>query len=217
MAKSGTWTALSPSGELAAFGSRRFLRQWVKEHPGWRSLEYPRRISHAQARRPGISRSEARGHPYWEPIVKKRRAHPTARDKHQKPERILIGRPDRNEPLPLDALRRGVRKFRRRYPDATSVMVAVFGRPKREQNWGYISPKLAKKMRQARFDYYEAFGRPMPEPEYPPVWGGRRIAVADLVSRIEGASSSEDALSFAEVEAVGMPGWQAVYQVELSA
>lgn len=198
------WLVTTATGEEVAFPTRAAARAAVRAHPGWIGTgEYAQRIAKGMAA--GKTRSEARGHPSWEPKFLRRPEDVKGKLAHRRPGRILIGRPGRDVDMPIEALRRGLRMFRRRFPDEPAVVVAVFGLPAPEQTWQYLSPRLAVRIL-----------ADLERGTVHPLWGGTVRDVAELEFLADHAATPAEALATIPILSHGSPGWSEIFQVELS-
>ena len=147
----------------------------------------------------GKSRSEARGHPWWEPEA---RAHPPAKgkQKYRRPD-VLAGRPGHcGEDLPPSAALRALRAYTRTFGHQSNVLVAVHGRPVAFPKQG-MSPRIRDRVRQAQ---------QAPEPC---IWAGSTVLpTAVLRAHLEAGASLADI--FGAVP--GLPMMETVDQIELS-
>lgn len=108
------------------FRTRAQARAYAKQTGQRATGEYRARIERGTAG--GKSRSEARGHPFWEPLTR-----PTSpsrgKRKHRRPD-VLVGRPSHEgEPLPEGAALRGLRAWIKANPGEPNVVVSVHGLP----------------------------------------------------------------------------------------
>ncbi len=193
-------SAVAWSVGARSFRTRAEARAYAKQTGQRATGEYQARIGRGMAA--GRSRSEARGHPYWEPVA---RVSPPAkgRNKYRRPD-ILAGRPGREDPLPGDAARRALRAFDKAFPGQPNVLVAVHGIVKAGQPLQGVSPRIRARIRAAQ---------PVKQAPRRAIWAGSAVLpTAVLRYHLGRGESIEQIVS----DVPGLPEMETIDQIELS-